>query len=131
MMAAPVRALVTLALSLVLAPNVYAEIVDLKWTGGMFAHKASISPKTFLEVCGKLKIGEVVAWQFKGNAPSDFNIHYHVGKDVTYPENRKEVAGADGTLTAPLDQDYCWMWSTRSAQPLEIEVSLKHAKPEK
>ncbi len=108
-----------------------ADIVDLKWTGDTFAHKASIAPKKFLEVCGKLKNGDSVAWQFKGSAPTDFNIHYHVGKDVTYPEKRKEVAGADGTLAVALDQDYCWMWSNKSAQPLDIEVNLKQAKPGK
>ena len=118
-----------LALSLPIAA--FADIVDIKWTGDTFSHKASVAPKKFLEVCGKLKMGESVAWQFKGSAPTDFNIHYHVGKEVTYPEKRKDVAGADGTLSAPLDQDYCWMWSNRSAQPVDIEVNLKQAKPGK
>ena len=116
-----------LALALPLAAS--AELVDIKWAGGAFAHKASIAPKQFLEVCGKLKMGDGVAWQFKGSAPTDFNIHYHLGKDVSYPEKRKDVAGADGKLSAPLDQDYCWMWSNRSAQPIDIEVNLKQANP--
>ena len=119
----------TLSLLLVLALPVaaHAELVDIKWAGGAFSHKASIAPKNFLEVCGKLRMGDRTAWQFKGSAPSDFNIHYHVGKDVTYPEQRKDVAGADGTLAVPLDQDYCWMWSNRSAQPIDIEVNLRQA----
>ena len=108
-----------------------ANIVDIKWNGDTYAHKASIAPKKFLEVCGKLKKGESVAWQFKGNAATDFNIHYHVGKDVTYPENRKGVASADGTLPVSLDQDFCWMWSNRSEQPIELEVSLKQVKTPK
>ena len=108
-----------------------ANIVDIKWNGDTYAHKASIAPKKFLEVCGKLKKGESVAWQFKGNAATDFNIHYHVGKDVTYPENRKGVASADGTLAVSLDQDFCWMWSNRSEQPIELEVSLKQVKTPK
>ena len=106
----------------------HADIVDIKWNDGRFSHKASIAPKKFLEVCGKQKMGGNVAWQFKGNAPTDFNIHYHVGKDVTYPENRKSVASADGTLSVSIDQDYCWMWSNRSAQPVDIDVSLTQAK---
>lgn len=104
-----------------------ADIVDIKWTGDTFSHKASIAPKKFLEVCGKLKKGDGVAWQFKGTAPTDFNIHYHIGKDVSYPENRKEIAGADGLLSVSLNQDYCWMWSNRSAQPVDIEINLKQA----
>ena len=116
-----VALLVTLALPVI----AHAELVDIKWTGGTFSHKASIAPKKFLEVCGKLKMAETVAWQFKGTAPTDFNIHYHVGKDVSYPENRKEIAGADGLLSVLLDQDYCWMWSNRSAQPITLELGLE------
>ncbi len=120
-----------LLLTLVMPMAASAEIVDLKWTGDSFAHKASIAPKKFLEVCGKLKKGDGVAWQFKGTAPTDFNIHYHVGKDVSYPENRKDIASADGTLAVALDQDYCWMWSNRSAQPVALEVGLKQVTPGK
>ena len=117
----------SLLLMLALPAIAQAELVDLKWTAGTFSHKASIAPKKFLEVCGKLKAGEAVAWQFKGSAPSDFNIHYHVGQEVSYPENRKDVSGANGSLSVPMDQDYCWMWSNRSAQPIDIEVNLKQA----
>ena len=116
-----------LLLTLALPVSAHAELVEIQWTGDAFAHKASIAPKKFLEVCGKLKSGDRTTWQFKGSGPSDFNIHYHVGKDITYPEQRKDVASADGTLAVPLDQDYCWMWSNRSAQPIDIEISLKQA----
>ncbi len=119
---------IALLLTLAIPALAHADIVDIKWNDAAFSHKASIAPKKFLEVCGKQAKGDNVAWQFKGNAPTDFNIHYHVGKDVTYPENRKSVASADGTLVASIDQDYGWMWSNRSAQPVNIEVSLKQAK---
>ena len=119
--------LVTLALPAI----AHAQLVDIKWTGGTFSHKASIAPKKFLEVCGTLKMAEAVAWQFKGSAPTDFNIHYHVGKDVTYPEKRKDVASADGSFAVPQDQDYCWMWSNQTSQAIDLEVSLKQAKPGK
>jgi len=72
----------------------HAELVEIKWTGDAFAHKASIAPKQFLEVCGKLKSGDRTTWQFKGSGPSDFNIHYHLGKDVTYPSSARMSAGA-------------------------------------
>ena len=114
-----------LLLALMLPVAAFADIVDIKWVDGSFSHKASIAPKKFLEICGKQKKGDGVAWQFKGSAPTDFNIHYHVGKEVSYPENRKDVTSADGTLSAPLDQDFCWMWSNRSAQAVDLEVSLK------
>ena len=123
--------IVALLVTLALPPIAQAELVDINWSGGTFSHKASIAPKKFLEVCGKLKMADVVAWQFKGSAPTDFNIHYHVGKDVSYPEKRKDVATADGSFAVPLDQDYCWMWSNQTSQAIDIDVSLKQAKPGK
>ena len=120
-----------LLLTLVIPALAHADIVDIKWNDAAFSHMASIAPEKFLEVCGKQKMGDSVAWQFKSSAATDFNIHYHVGKDVSYPENRKSVASADGTLVASIDQDYCWMWSNRSVQPIDIEVNLKQAKPGK
>ncbi|MBL8522584.1 MAG: hypothetical protein JNN20_02730 [Betaproteobacteria bacterium] len=109
----------------------HADLVDIKWTDGAFVHKASIAPTKFLELCGKLKKDDSVEWRFNGSAPTNFNIHYHVGKDVVYPENRKEIAAAEGKLRVPLDQDFCWMWSNKSALPIDLEVSLTKSKPDK
>lgn len=118
---------VSLLLTVLMPVAASAEIAEIKWADGVFTHKASIAPKKFLEVCGKQKKGETVNWTFNGTAPTDFNIHYHVGKDVSYPENRKGVASAEGSLVAPLDQDFCWMWTNRAAQPLDLELKLKQA----
>ena len=120
------RAALLLTLALPIAAN--ADIVDIEWADGTFTHKASIASKKFLEVCGKLKKGDGVSWQFNGSAPTDFNIHYHVGKDVSYPENRKQVASAEGSMSAPLDQDFCWMWSNRATEAVDVEVNLKQVK---
>lgn len=118
---------VSLLLTVLMPVAASAEIAEIKWADGVYTHKASIAPKKFLEVCGKQKKGETVNWTFNGTAPTDFNIHYHVGKDVSYPENRKGVASAEGSLVAPLDQDFCWMWTNRAAQPLDLELKLKQA----
>jgi len=101
-----------------------ATMVDLKWTDGSFTHKSGVAPGKFLEVCGKLKKDQKIAWRFTGSAPTDFNIHYHVGKDVVYSEQRKAAGSAEGVLVVPLDQDYCWMWSNKSAQALDITLQL-------
>ena len=102
-----------------------AAIVDLDWVDRLFTKEASIAPQKFLEVCGALKKGETVAWQFKGSAATDFNIHYHVGKKVSYPQKRKGVAGASGKLAVPIDQDYCWMWTNKGTVPVTMSVTLK------
>jgi hypothetical protein len=103
----------------------HAAIVDLDWVDRSFTKEASIAPQKFLEVCGALKKGETVAWQFKGSAATDFNIHYHVGKKVSYPQKRNGVANASGKLAVPIDQDYCWMWTNKSSEPVNLSVKLK------
>ena len=121
-----IRALVFSALSGFGAISIsYAEIVDLDWVDRSFTRDASIAPQKFLEVCGALKKGETVAWQFKASAATDFNIHYHVGKKVTYPQKRKGVASATGQLVVPIDQDYCWMWTNKGGEPVSMSVTLK------
>ena len=103
----------------------YAAIVDINWVGRSFAKDASIAPQKFLEVCGGLKKGEAVAWQFKGSAATDFNIHYHVGKKVIYPQKRKGAASASGKMAVPMDRDYCWMWTNKGIEPINVSVTLK------
>lgn len=103
----------------------HAAIVELDWVDHSFSKEASIAPQKFLEICGALKKGETIAWQFKGSASTDFNIHYHVGKKVSYPQNRKGVASASGKLAVPMDQDYCWMWINKGNEPVNISVKLK------
>ncbi len=116
-----------LILALAMPTAAMADMVDLKWNDGAFSHKAKIAPKKFLEICGKLKKDQRVGWNFNGSAATDFNIHYHVGNDVVYPEQRKAVAKAEGTLVVALDQDFCWMWSNRGDAVVDVEVQLKQA----
>ena len=60
-----------------------AEIIHVDWTERGFSHTSSIAPTKILEVCDRSKQGEAITWQFKGSAATDFNIHYHVGKQVS------------------------------------------------
>lgn len=70
-------------------------------------------------------MGDGVAWQFKAGGPTDLNIHYHSGKEVTYPENREHIASADATRCPSLDQHYRWKWSNASVHGVDIEVPLE------
>lgn len=37
---------------------------------------------------------------------------------------RENVQRADGRLVVDVDQDYCWTWTNRSAEPLAVDVTL-------
>lgn len=102
-----------------------AEIVDIAWSGdGRFERRMTVAPGKFAEVCGRLSKADSVAWRFDASGPLNFNIHFHEGKEVRYPERRDALAGASGQLRVALDQDYCWMWTNKSGQPVNLQLLL-------
>ncbi len=108
------------------APSTLADIIDMAWAAdGRFERSLSVAPGKFAEVCGKLPAGLKVRWNFEASAPLDFNVHYHVGKDVVFPSKLTAVASATDTLDTKVDQDYCWMWSNKSAAPATVMVKLQ------
>jgi len=101
------------------------HIVDIAWPpDGRFAHKAQIAAGKFVEVCGKLAVGEGVRWSFTAAAPVDFNIHYHVGKEAVFPARQTQVSSGRDTLNVAVAQDYCWMWTNKGSAPVSLTVDL-------
>ena len=120
------HALLVAIVPLLAWPLARADVVDIKWSGdGHFAHEGAVAPGKFTEVCGKLPSGTSVLWNFESSAPVDFNVHYHVGKEVVFPSKLAAVATARGTLQTTIAQDYCWMWSNKSAAQVELKVKLE------
>ena len=118
----------TFALALVLTGSPFpaaAEIVDLQWdASGRDQRKFDVAPGKFVELCGKLPAGAKVQWQFEAAAPLNFNVHYHVGKEVRYPARADQVRTSAGELDASIEQDYCWMWTNKTASPVALSVKL-------
>ena len=104
-----------------------SHIVDIAWSpDGRFAHKTQIAAGKFVEVCGKLAVGEGVRWNFATAAPVDFNIHYHVGKEAVFPAKQAQVSSGRDTLNVTVAQDYCWMWTNKGSAPVSLTVDLAH-----
>lgn len=102
-----------------------SHIVDIAWSpDGRFVHKAQITAGKFVEICGKLAVGEGVRWGFTASAPVDFNIHYHVGKDAVFPAKQAQVSNGSDTLNVAVAQDYCWMWTNKGSAPMSLAVDL-------
>lgn len=122
----PARRLLTvLCLSLLAGTPLHAEIVDIRWSAEQrFEHRFTVAPGKFAELCGALAQGAEVRWAFEADAALDFNVHYHVGREVVYPERQAAQRRAEGTLAAALTQDYCWMWTNRGVQPVQLSVRL-------
>jgi hypothetical protein len=114
--------------ALALSATSHAELIDVKWTAvGQFDHTQSIAPGKFLEICENLTKGSTVMWQFKASAPLNFNVHFHQGKEVAFPEKRDGVSELQGTLAAQSKEDYCWMWTNKGDAPSRIRVLLAKA----
>jgi len=102
-----------------------SQVVDLEWTAaGAFERQVSVAPGKFVELCGALAKGQSVKWTFEGAGPLDFNIHYHRGKDVIYPAQASGTARSEGTLVVDSAQEYCWMWTNKSAAAVDLKVKL-------
>lgn len=107
-------------------PVARADVVDINWSGdGRFAHEGTVAAGKFAEVCGKLLAGTSVRWDFEASMPLDFNVHYHVGKEVVFPSKLAAMARAKDTLQTSIAQDYCWMWSNKSAKPATLTLNLQ------
>ena len=120
------RDIVIAVACVIFASAASAELIEVKLAPGTVIHKQLIvAAGKFAELCSPLKQGQVVLWQFGADAASDFNIHYHVGKNVEYPERRTNIKDADGRLVIGVDQDYCWMWTNRTGSPIAVDVTLK------
>jgi hypothetical protein len=103
-----------------------SHIVEIAWNrDGAFSHGVSVEPGKFVEVCGKLAPGDSIRWEFAASGPVDFNLHYHVGKEVEFPAKQAHVVSGQDTLRVAVREDYCWMWSNKSSNRARIDVRLQ------
>lgn len=102
-----------------------AEIIELHWQdAGRFERGLTIAPGKFAEICGPLEVGQVVRWSFEADRAVNFNVHYHVDKDVRYPAKKENVERLQGDLAVDSRQDYCWMWTNKTTAPTNLSVTL-------
>ena len=121
---AAARVLAALAFGVLTAAR--ADVVDIAWdANGRFERSLNLAPAKFAEVCGKLPAGLKVRWDFESGTPLDFNVHYHVGKEVVFPSKLTAVSAAKDVLDTKIDRDYCWMWSNKSASSATVTVKLQ------
>ena len=124
MVSAPILLLFALACSV---STSQAELISFKLDANLsFKTQSNIQPGKFSEVCGKLKKGNLIRWQFDSSAPLDFNIHYHEGKEIIFPYKMNAIKSAKEELMISLDQDFCWMWTNKSGEAVKLEMNLRN-----
>lgn len=101
------------------------HLIEVSWSpAGDYKTDLRIASGKFKELCVPLKKGERVEWSFSSPVDTSFNIHYHVGSDVSFPAKVDGIRAAQGTLEVMVDQDYCWMWKA-GAEPAPLTATLK------
>lgn len=102
-----------------------AELVPISWgADGRFTKTLSLPAGQLAEACGKLPAGAKVQWAFEAGVALNFNIHFHDGPKVHYPAKQDGVAKAGGALDAQVEQDYCWMWTNKTAGATTLKFDL-------
>jgi hypothetical protein len=94
---------------------------------GLGAFSIVVRAGGFDERCLKIAAGESIHFAFRADAPVDFNIHFHAGKDVHYPIRQAGVRDSSGTFRAERTEDYCLMWEA-SSRAVRIEGSLERSR---
>lgn len=103
-----------------------ADIVEIDWgTQQRVEQTLTVEPRAIAELCGRLPAKARVDWRFEADAPLDFNIHFHVGKEVRYPAKQGATRASSGALLASSAQDYCWMWSNDGTGRSAVRVVLE------
>ena len=73
--------------------------------------RLTIAPGKVAEVCMPLAEGDTLRWRFKANLALDFNLHHHVGKEVSMPVDRKAVPADKSELRIGHADEWCLMWT--------------------
>jgi len=82
-----------------------------------------IRPGKIQESCVTLKASQSISYSFTSNAPLDFNIHYHQGKQVVYPVKLNGKKSHKANFKANLGQDYCLMWSNKTSKIVQLQFN--------
>jgi len=115
--------------TIALSTTPHAELIDVKWNAnGKFDRTQSVAPGKFVEICETLTKGSAVTWQFRASTPLNFNVHFHQGKEVAFPEKQDSVSELNGTLVAQSKEDYCWMWTNKGSSSSSLTVALSRVK---
>jgi hypothetical protein len=88
-----------------------------------------IAPGKVGEVCMPLAADDMLAWRFKANPAADFNLHHHVGDQVSMPVQRKATTEDRGEHLIDRRNDWCLMWTAPPGQRVTVSGAWSVRKP--
>jgi hypothetical protein len=80
--------------------------------------------KKMHEECIDMKPGQTLQYGFEASAELDFNLHYHQGKDVSYPA-KGNYSKYSNTYTAQQMNAFCLMWTNKSGAQVTLQTTYQ------
>jgi len=108
---------------------VATDLTEIAWgVDGSYEQAFSVSSTKPVEICGRLPAGASVRWRFEGDAPTEFNVHHHEGRQVHFAAKEDGSRKAEGMLEVKQDQDYCWMWTKKASPAASVRIRLDRSR---
>ncbi len=79
----------------------------------------SVAPGSFAEFNTQLAAGAVLSWSWTADAPMDWDLHSHAGRDVTIHEQGTDQSGK-GDFTPDADGTYSLYWHNTASQAITL-----------
>jgi hypothetical protein len=76
------------------------------------------------EECIALSEGQTLKFSYEANAVLEFNLHFHHGKDVTYPLKGKYSIYSN-TYLATQKNDFCLMWENKTGGIVKLQTTYR------
>lgn len=77
------------------------------------------------EECMKLEPAQRMTYSFQSKTPINFNVHYHVGKEVFYPVKKDSITTHKDVFKPTTKQDYCLMWTNEKKEPALVKYEFR------
>lgn len=86
--------------------------------------KAKLDPSGHHELCKRIRPDQKFVYSFESSGPVNFNVHYHRGKEVSYPVSEEKISTSKGYYSPKKEKIFCLMWT--NPQPESVNLSFKY-----
>lgn len=74
------------------------------------------------EECLAMAEGQTLTFRYEANAELDFNLHFHHGKEVTYPLKGK-YSNYSNAYVATQKNEFCLMWHNKTGESAKLQTT--------
>ncbi len=103
-----------------------AQSMDIKWRAdGRYSNSVKVAAGSTFEFCGDLKSSQKLVWTFESSQPLDYSVHRADGSNKRPVDSTMRDWRYKGTHDAPNPGRYCWAWSNKGGQTVELAFDVQ------